>query len=1034
MSASSLNSQSQVQTLAADETSPSARAVPTRLGPGTLVDERFHVLRVLGAGAMGVVYEAIDLTLDRRVAIKLHRAHGKGDRDGRMLREAKAMARLTHPNVLTVHQVGLHDGGVYIAMELVEGGTVREWLSSPRSWREVVALFLQAARGLAAAHEQGLTHRDFKPDNMLLGADGRVRVADFGLARASGGEEPVSLHSLDGVAPRLGSIDAHVSRTRGVAGTPAYAAPEQVADQTVDPRSDQFSFCVSFYEALWGERPFHGETLVELYVASSEGRMRTPDSGVEVPSWVRAIVERGLRPDPADRFPDMLALATALESDPTRRRRRALAAVGGVALLGLTAWGSWVLASKDSPCDRAGAAIEAQWGADHSVRIGERVREVAPTIAEDTLASVDPRLDAYASAWQEQRVEACRSTLERGEQSAQLLDLRIECLDRRAAELGSVVAELELADAEAVVHADDLLASLAPLSACADTDALRAHVPLPDDPQQREAVVAVRNASAELLAAVAAGRGDRQEERAAELLERALALGNVTAEADAQLAWAAVQWALDRHDEARASWVATHRAAVSVGHARAAYESARQLALAVARTKKGADAALDWLAVAEGWGRPAQLTQDDWAELALARASVLLGAERYDEIAPALVLGTEADPSPATQSRMAMLRAKALHRLGRFDEAEQAAVAAIALARSAHGPRHPKLGTALEELANVQLQRGQLDEAIAAYHEVIHINEGVYGERSSQAAGTRGLLANARLAKGDEEQALLEYERALATLGELSTPDPVMEAIVQANYADALARVGRRPEAVKAGEQALALGREAYGDDSSKVAQMRINLGNAYHAVGQSAEGVRQYEEGLGVLETALGPDHPSVGILLLNLGIAQLALDRLDAADESIMRGARLFERRNDPGSSWPARSWSARARLADARGDRAMASEYRGRAVQAYETLAREPTAELREAVYRHGRAMLAAERAEEAIVVLERAEALAQEVPTSEAEQAEILGQLARAQWATKARRGEALATARRALGLAEGVEELRVELVEWIADPK
>src|SRR5688572_9102741 len=237
---------------------------PAPLGPelqaGTIVEGTFRIERRLGEGAMGVVYAALDLSLDRRIALKVHRQH-RGDelRRSRMWREAKAMARLSHPNIVAVHEVGLHAGCVFIAMELVDGGSIRDWQRSSHSWREVLAVYLQAAMGLAAAHRVGLVHRDFKPDNVLIDGEGRVRVSDFGLARAA--HESIELppaassaesDSFEGSV----SLDERLTQTGAAVGTPAYMSPEQLSGLPLDHRTDQFAFCVALYEALYGERPF----------------------------------------------------------------------------------------------------------------------------------------------------------------------------------------------------------------------------------------------------------------------------------------------------------------------------------------------------------------------------------------------------------------------------------------------------------------------------------------------------------------------------------------------------------------------------------------------------------------------------------------------------------------------------------------------------------------------------------------------------------------------------------------------------------
>jgi len=326
------------------ETLPAA--APPSGPPGKL--GRFEILRAIGAGATGTVYAAYDAELDRKVAIKLVR-HGAEEGDGstprRVQREAKAMARLAHPNVIHVYEVGTYEGAVFIAMELVDGGTLRGALArGPLGWRRVLDLFLEAGRGLAAAHAIGLVHRDFKPDNVLIGSDGRVRVADFGLARAVTDVAPPSRGS-----PARASALATTMTVSGVLlGTPAYMSPEQMRGERADARADVFSFAVALYEGLYGERPFAGATFADLQEAVEREHVRPAPQGADVPVWLRARVLRGLRAGPADRYASMAEFLEALEAPetlpaarPRTWRRGAWLAAIAVAVVG-AAGGAYV--------------------------------------------------------------------------------------------------------------------------------------------------------------------------------------------------------------------------------------------------------------------------------------------------------------------------------------------------------------------------------------------------------------------------------------------------------------------------------------------------------------------------------------------------------------------------------------------------------------------------------------------------------------------------------------------------------------------
>jgi predicted Ser/Thr protein kinase len=285
---------------------------------------RFTMTERLGAGAMGVVWRADDPNLGRNVALKILRHHDAHMTE-RLVREARSMAQVNHPNVVTVYEVGeADDGTAFIAMELVTGHSLRRWQTQAgRGVAEIVEAYIAAGRGLAAAHAAGIVHRDFKPDNVLVGDDGRVRVTDFGLAAAKPAERASATH--------LG--DVNLTTSGSVLGTPAYMAPEQFAGGNVDSRTDQFNFCVALYEALYGERPFEGGSFGELADNVCAGNIRAAPPGTRVTRALRDILVRGLSVKPGDRFATMLDLIVELGRDRARPWRRTALAAGAVAVV-----------------------------------------------------------------------------------------------------------------------------------------------------------------------------------------------------------------------------------------------------------------------------------------------------------------------------------------------------------------------------------------------------------------------------------------------------------------------------------------------------------------------------------------------------------------------------------------------------------------------------------------------------------------------------------------------------------------------------
>jgi serine/threonine protein kinase len=312
--------------------------VPTRkISVGQTLG-RYTLVEKLGSGAMGVVFRAEDRELSRDVAVKvLHRPDDALTE--RLVREARSMAQVNHPNVVAVYDVGTTDAITYIAMELVPGTSLRAWQQTQRTASEILVAYVAAGRGLAAAHRSGIVHRDFKPDNVLLGKDGRVRVTDFGLAasRATDGVEPDA--SLSG--------DLSLTRSGTVMGTPAYMAPEQFEGGNVDARTDQFNFCVALYEALYGERPFVGKSFEDLYDSVASGKVRPAPAESRVSNAVRAIVLRGLAVKPGDRYPTMGHLLDDLARDRAKPWRRASIAAASLAvLLGVGFAADWAIRSR----------------------------------------------------------------------------------------------------------------------------------------------------------------------------------------------------------------------------------------------------------------------------------------------------------------------------------------------------------------------------------------------------------------------------------------------------------------------------------------------------------------------------------------------------------------------------------------------------------------------------------------------------------------------------------------------------------------
>jgi eukaryotic-like serine/threonine-protein kinase len=419
---------------------------------------RFEDLRYLGSGAMGAVYAAYDPELRRRVALKLL-SSGLGSR-GRRRRileaEARALARLAHENVVRVFEIGRHAETLFVVMELVEGRDLRVWQEAiSRPVRETVACYVQAARGLAAAHRAGLVHRDFKPANVLVGDDGVVRVADFGLAVSDDETEDV-ISLVSGDASDGSSSSPH-------AGTIGYMAPEQLAFGSVDSRSDQFSFCVALYQGVTGVFPY---TPRQLLAMAEQGPFLAPAAGwSKLPRWLGAVLRRGLDPRVSARWPSMDALVEALVDTPKRRRRLVIGALAVIAVLG----SAELIRRSRLPSCATPAVLGETWSPEVAARM-TAASPGGPVFVERSLSLASARFDDYAEQWSTAYRDACRATWIAGTQTPRQLEGQFECLEVARRDLGTAIELLSAGSVPVLARSTEVVMRLPDPSSCLDAD------------------------------------------------------------------------------------------------------------------------------------------------------------------------------------------------------------------------------------------------------------------------------------------------------------------------------------------------------------------------------------------------------------------------------------------------------------------------------------------------------------------------------------------------------------------------------------
>jgi tetratricopeptide (TPR) repeat protein len=683
---------------AAEPVTPSQPAAPpddARLHTGQVLG-RFSLTRLLGHGAMGEVWAARDRELDREVALKFLRLPPgalRTEATVRLRREAQAMARLNHPNVVAVYELGAADDDhVFCAMELVDGVTLRCWLETPRSWRDVLGVACTVARGIAAAHAVGLIHRDVKPENILIASGGRTVVSDFGLAKlADLGTGSGDVGDTDGADDALDtaaiSLTGSLTATGAMIGTPVYMAPEQLAGDRADARSDQFSYCVMIHEALFGARPFAGETFDELAQDIRRGPRKPPRLG-GIPKGIVRCLERGLAADPAARWPSMTRLVDELERAARRPRQRRIAALVAVAVA--TAVAGTAIATRD-PFEAARTATEQRianvWNPARAAALQTRFTGSGAPLAREQAATTIKLLDAYRAAWIAQRLDAWSATHVRRQQTPDILERRLACFDQLADAMDGLVALFLAPGIHDIEDAPQIVYRLEPVATCGNLDRLLARSLVPGTPATMETERALR----ELQVGQIAGRHADVLQRASSLIAAATTRGEpaVLARARFHLGWAQA----------------------AGGHLVDA-ETTLQLAV-----QEGA-AARDHYLVAECWLRLLEVTGFQLLHLDVAAA--------IEPAVRAAVAQAGNDPRQLADlakalGLIAIARSDLQTAHARFTEARDRRIAA-------RGPNDPSVANDESNLAAILSDLGRRDEAVQHIERVISIIHGAFGD------------------------------------------------------------------------------------------------------------------------------------------------------------------------------------------------------------------------------------------------------------------------------------------------------------------
>jgi serine/threonine protein kinase/tetratricopeptide (TPR) repeat protein len=969
------------------------RTEPERIG-------RYEQLELVGSGGMGRVYSAYDPVLDRRVAVKVVRARAAGWMDvetarRRLLREAQALASLAHPNVVPVFDVGtfassarpaepaphaeatdeartrslsepaepptirmtdvepvpsaspsmqarVADEDVYVAMEFVEGATLTRWLDVPRPWRQVLDAVLDAARGLAAAHAEGIVHGDIKPANILVADDGRIMVADFGLARPS--SEAVHSGSVSGrwIADGLDTQSQ-------VLGTPPFMAPEQHRG-IVDTAADQFALCVTMWLALYGDHPFSvtaGEPQANIV-----GRIRAGQapgaipSSTEVPRRIGRVLQRGLAADPQARWRSVDALVRALQQASGGRGWRWAAGLSAVA----AAVAAFVLGRPSGPpsCAPPADALAHTWDDGRRQELRALLPVVAPQWRTDVLSRVEARLDEWRERWEAQWATTCAATDPDSAMHAGAVAQR-QCLQARRGDVVALLDVLSTAEDEVWALAPRAAGDLESPETCAQATGRT------DEVVEAGVEQGVVGLVARARAEHAAGHHARALDLAEQALQQAPSGASTGARLQAMLVAGSALSDLARLDEAVARletvvWEASAGGyddisinamltllfieGVDRGHYADALAWAARLERLLETVPSARVAAGLYLNVgltlqAKGdlpaaersmlraWAMTVDEPPDRRATVASALGNVArdLGhrAQATEYLTEALMLREQAF-GPEHPDVATALNNLGLQRLadGDGDAARADFQRALQIGETALGPEHPRLALFLNNLANVAYGRGELDEALPLYQRTADILTEHFGEDHPSTLTTRGNLGLVLRGKGEPERALVVAQDVLDRSTQVLPAGHASLGMAHNNLAGVLWDLKRLDEAQSHYEQALEIRRAALGPEHPLVATTLDNLARLAIERGDPATGLELSTQAFWIWHSALDPAHVKVAIGLTTMGRALLARGEVEAARFELGHALALLEAATDAD---PADIEAARTALTEAR-----------------------------------------------------------------------------------------------------------------------
>lgn len=743
---------------------------------------RYLLLEELGAGGMGVVYQAFDPDLNRRVALKIIRtqatsesgnSRSASDQRSRMVREARALARLSHPNIVAVFDAGQRGGEIFLAMELVRGQTLREWLAATQpDWPAILNVFIGLARGLSEVHRGDLIHRDIKPDNIIVGEDGIAKILDFGLVHTR--EDPPQRLTLVSESHSGDSRDmpsSELTQAGTILGTPAYMSPEQHEASEITAQSDQFSLSVTLYEAMYGVRPFSGVQRLRLFAAIMRGRLERPLIRRKLPTWLHEIIIRGLRAQPGLRFASMDAWLEAVDEGRHRRSRSLRRALVASTCLGLGLASSALWADDSQRCEGPRRAAAQVWHASTQQRIARAFAETGAPRASRAWNESRALIDRYLGEWVEHSRTRCR------EQSSALAlghgidaddELRNACYEARLEAVRTLAELWSDPDLTMVEKSTSSARNLPAIGDCADPSELRDLDLLNASPERKAEIHDLRQQLNR--AALLDGTGQRRAslELAQRVSQRAdqLGLGSVAAAAYWRLGQQQTNFA-DPH-----AVIASNRRALTLaersGDDVTAARAVKTLILAHSvffRDFDAAEAMIDYAGARVLRAGDAPGLRSQWLRAAAVTAAMQGQFERADDfITESITLAQQMGDTDRV-AQLYDIHATILQALGRPEAAQQRYHSAIETQQTRLGPLHPSLHLLHSNYAQLLGQLGEVQSSLENFTQAIEIYLDAFGPEHRRLPMAYNYRAEHLVAMGEPDRAQADFERAAEIAG-----------------------------------------------------------------------------------------------------------------------------------------------------------------------------------------------------------------------------------------------------------------------------